>query len=68
MHYGVSISNFGDYAYARVQAELAREAEEAGWDGVFLWDHILFSTSKRVPMVDLWIALAAIAICTTRIR
>jgi alkanesulfonate monooxygenase SsuD/methylene tetrahydromethanopterin reductase-like flavin-dependent oxidoreductase (luciferase family) len=68
MHYGVSVPNFGDYAYARVQAELAREAEEAGWDGVFLWDHIHFWTSKRVPMVDPWIALAAMAMSTTRIR
>ena len=36
MHYGISVPNFGDYAHPRIQAELAHEAEEAGWDGVFL--------------------------------
>jgi alkanesulfonate monooxygenase SsuD/methylene tetrahydromethanopterin reductase-like flavin-dependent oxidoreductase (luciferase family) len=65
VRYSSGIPNFGNYAHARVQEELAHEVEEAGWDGVFLWDHILFWTSKRVPMVDPWIALAAMAMSTT---
>ena len=36
VRYGISIPNFGAYAHARVEAELAREAEQPGWDGVFL--------------------------------
>ena len=48
MRYGVSVPNFGVGVDARVIAELAREAEEAGWDGFFLWDHLLaFSPGPR---------------------
>ena len=31
---------FDDLADPRVLAQLAEAAEEAGWNGVFLWDHI----------------------------
>ena len=54
---------FGDVHYL---VELARAAESAGWDGMFLWDHIHFESD--VPFVDPWIALAAIASATERIR
>lgn len=48
-------------------ARLSAEAEEAGWDGVFVWDHQRY----REPVgaiADPWITLAAIASATTRIR
>ena len=35
VRYGVSVPNFGVGVDARAIAELAREAEEAGWDGAF---------------------------------
>ena len=62
----VYLPNFGAFGDARVLSELAQEAEAAGWDGFFLWDHIArpFST----PMVDPWIALAAVAVATARLR
>ena len=41
VRYGVSVPNFGGGVDARAFAGLAREAEEAGWDGYFLWDHLL---------------------------
>ena len=69
MQFGIHVPNFGDYGDARTLAELAREAEDAGWDGFFLWDHLqFFDPSQRVPVVDPWIALSAIAIATHRIR
>lgn len=43
MRFGLSIPNFGDWADPRRMAGLAREAEDAGWDGFFIWDHIRFS-------------------------
>jgi alkanesulfonate monooxygenase SsuD/methylene tetrahydromethanopterin reductase-like flavin-dependent oxidoreductase (luciferase family) len=49
-------------------AELAHEAEEAGWDGFFLWDHLLFENKWRLPIADPWVALAAMAMRTSRIR
>jgi Luciferase-like monooxygenase len=56
MKYGVTLPNID----VLTLTDLAYEAEEAGWDGVFVWD-TLFGT-------DAWIALAALAMRTTRIR
>jgi hypothetical protein len=67
MRFGVHIPNFGDFHDLRAIAELAHDAEVAGWDGFFLWDHILYARTKR-PVIDPWIALAAIAMRTERIR
>ena len=68
MHYGIYVPNFGDETSVRSLATLAQEAEAVGWDGFFIWDHILYSTSKSVQMVDPWVALAVIAMTTERIR
>ena len=70
MRYGVYVPNFGPYGDARILADLAYEAEEAGWDGFFLWDQVSKSTLTPTvdPMVDPWIALAAIALRTRTIR
>ena len=69
MRYGVSLPNFGEGIDARTIAGLARDAEEAGWDGFFLWDDLLLELSpSRIPVVDPWIALSAAAVRTSRIR
>jgi alkanesulfonate monooxygenase SsuD/methylene tetrahydromethanopterin reductase-like flavin-dependent oxidoreductase (luciferase family) len=70
MRYGVYVPNFGPYGDARVLADLAYDAEEAGWDGFFLWDQVSKSTLTPTidPMVDPWIALAAIVLRTHTIR
>jgi alkanesulfonate monooxygenase SsuD/methylene tetrahydromethanopterin reductase-like flavin-dependent oxidoreductase (luciferase family) len=47
--------------------KLAWDAENAGWDGFFLWDHVVFDTSFH-PLADPWVALAAIATTTERMR
>ncbi len=65
MRFCISIPNFGEYADVRRLAELAKEAEENGWDGFFLWDHMHWT---QQPMVDPWVALAAMAAATSRIR
>jgi alkanesulfonate monooxygenase SsuD/methylene tetrahydromethanopterin reductase-like flavin-dependent oxidoreductase (luciferase family) len=65
MKFGIYLPNFGPYGDARVLADLALDAEKAGWDGFFIWDHV---TGWNLPMVDPWVALAAIAANTTRIR
>ncbi len=66
MRFAVDTPNFGDYSNPRLLAELAREAEIAGWDGFFLWDHI--GAGWPFPIGDPWIALAAIAMTTERIK
>jgi probable F420-dependent oxidoreductase len=68
MKYAIYLPNFGPFGDARALAELAREAEQAGWDGFFIWDHIVPADWWPEPMVDSWIALAAIAMNTTTIR
>jgi len=68
MRFGISIPNFGDYFHPRTLAALARDAEQAGWDGFFLWDHMLFWPGFREPVADPWVALAAVASSTERIR
>src|SRR5215468_7316354 len=47
-------------------AELAHDAEVAGWDGVFYWDGIYIKEAG--PMYDPWIVLAAMAMHTERVR
>jgi probable F420-dependent oxidoreductase len=48
--------------------ELAVAAERAGFDGFFLWDHILFANDGEGPqIVDPWLVLALIAARTSRI-
>jgi len=67
MHAGVFFPPFGPAADPRVCAELAALAEEHGWDGVFLWDHLQY----REPTTDVgdpWIAMAAQAVATERVR
>ncbi len=67
MKYGLTLPNFGPFFDPRVLADLARMAEDTGWDGFFLWDHMLFDGRAR-PIADPWVALAAIAVNTSRIR
>jgi alkanesulfonate monooxygenase SsuD/methylene tetrahydromethanopterin reductase-like flavin-dependent oxidoreductase (luciferase family) len=64
MHFGFYTPNFDFCGDARVLAELAHEAEDAGWDGFFIWDHLQFGE----PTADPWIALTAMALRTQRIR
>jgi alkanesulfonate monooxygenase SsuD/methylene tetrahydromethanopterin reductase-like flavin-dependent oxidoreductase (luciferase family) len=70
MRYGVYVPNFGPYADAHMLANLAWEAEEAGWDGFFLWDQVSKTTLTPTidPMVDPWVALTAVALRTRTIR
>ena len=68
MHYALSLPNFDEHWHPRTLARLAQQAESAGWDGFFVWDHILFDPYGGIAMSDPWVALAAIAMSTERIR
>jgi len=67
MQFALSFPNVGTYGDARTLADLACLAEEAGWDGFFLWDTIHYQAEEKA-VCDPWIALAAIAIRTERIK
>jgi alkanesulfonate monooxygenase SsuD/methylene tetrahydromethanopterin reductase-like flavin-dependent oxidoreductase (luciferase family) len=61
----LSISLSGDLADPGLLAGVARAAEQAGWDGVFVWDHLWNRT--LVPFADPFVTLAAIAMATERV-
>ncbi|HEY44016.1 MAG TPA: LLM class flavin-dependent oxidoreductase [Anaerolineae bacterium] len=65
MKYGLSLPNHGEYGDIHRVVELAILAEEAGWDGFFLWDHI---ARGKAPQMDPWIAMGAIASETNNMR
>lgn len=66
MKFAVDLPNFGPYADPRTLAELGRAAEDSGWDGVFLWDHIQVGWPD--PVGDTTVLLPAIASATSRVR
>lgn len=68
MRFAVNIPNFGDFADPRLVADLARLAEEAGWDGLFVWDHVVHHKDLRREIADPWVLLTAAALATSRIR
>jgi alkanesulfonate monooxygenase SsuD/methylene tetrahydromethanopterin reductase-like flavin-dependent oxidoreductase (luciferase family) len=59
---------FGPLADPNVQAEVAVEAEAHDWDGLFLWDHVLRPATEPAEIADVWVAMAAQAAVTERIR
>ncbi len=65
MKFALYLPNLGPYANARTLANLARAAENAGWDGFFIWDHI--ARDFVIEVVDPWVSLAAIAMATEKI-
>jgi luciferase-like monooxygenase len=68
MRFGVTLPNLGVGDDPRVIVELAKDAEDAGWEGVFVWDapgaddvegaHVTF---------DAWELMTAIALETNRV-
>jgi alkanesulfonate monooxygenase SsuD/methylene tetrahydromethanopterin reductase-like flavin-dependent oxidoreductase (luciferase family) len=68
MHFAIDVPNFGDFADPRVVADLARRAEDAGWDGLFVWDHVTHTKSRLRQIADPWVLLTAAALATQRIR
>lgn len=70
MQFGLNLPNIGACGDPRVLAEIAIEAERAGWDGVFVWDALAVGTDDPglLPTCDPWLALAAIAGRTERVK
>ncbi len=68
MRFGLSLPCFGSGVDAAAVAGWARAAEDGGWDGLFLWDHLFAFDEGQVEAVDPWIALTAAACSTTTIR
>ena len=69
MKFGIYSPNFGKtFGNPKLVTKLAIEAEKSGWDGFFLWDHIV-STEEGFPdTVDPLIALTSVAENTEKIH
>lgn len=68
MRHALNLPTMSDYSDPHLLSDLAHEAEAAGWDGVFVWDILLFDPQQMPAVTDSWIALAAIALRTERIK
>jgi alkanesulfonate monooxygenase SsuD/methylene tetrahydromethanopterin reductase-like flavin-dependent oxidoreductase (luciferase family) len=64
---GIFVAPFDELSDPRVMAEIAAEAEAAGWDGFFVWDHVAYRAPTRA-IADPWVTLSAIACATKRMR
>jgi alkanesulfonate monooxygenase SsuD/methylene tetrahydromethanopterin reductase-like flavin-dependent oxidoreductase (luciferase family) len=64
---GLWLPLFDELADPAAVARLAVEAQDAGWDGIFVWDHVRWREPIR-DVADPWITLAAVAAATETIR
>ena len=66
MKRGLFVAAFDELADPKLLVELARDAEQAGFDGFFLWDHVDYRAPVQA-LLDPWVAMAAIAAATERV-
>jgi len=67
MKFSVTVGAVGAGRDPRGLADLARAVEDAGWDGMFLEDYLVYQGDASEPTYDPWICLAAMATATSRI-
>lgn len=63
---GLFVAPFDALADPRVVGDLAAAAEAAGWEGFFVWDHLLYG-DRVGDIADVWTCCAAVAMRTERI-
>jgi alkanesulfonate monooxygenase SsuD/methylene tetrahydromethanopterin reductase-like flavin-dependent oxidoreductase (luciferase family) len=66
VRFGLFLPPFAEFAEPKRVVALSKQAEGAGWDGLFLWDHMLAIPGMAVS--DPWVVMAAVAAVTQRIR
>ena len=59
--------NLPPFAPPETLVSLAVDAEQAGWDGVFFWDHMTWLPELRLHVHDPWVLLGAVAARTERV-
>ena len=64
MRYGIEVVPFGDLSDPRPVVRLAQAAEAAGWEALWIWDHVVFPYGAGDP----WVTLAAVAGATKRLK
>ena len=64
MHYGIEVVPFGDFSDPCQIVRLAQAAEASGWEGLWIWDHVLIPYGVADP----WVTLSAVAASTRSIK
>ncbi|MFH8386844.1 LLM class flavin-dependent oxidoreductase [Kitasatospora sp. NPDC018058] len=67
LRHALLLPNAGHYADPARLVEYAVRAEESGWDGLFLWDHLMLHRELRLPVADTWTAVTAVLARTRRL-
>lgn len=67
MRHGLFLPPFDELADPHRLMDLAAAAEAAGWDGMFLWDHLDYPSPVR-EILDPYTCLAAIATVTSTLQ
>lgn len=71
LKHGLVFPRVADLADPELLVEFAVAADETGWDGVFLYDHLIWPFTpdppEYQPAVDPWITLAGVATRTDRL-
>lgn len=60
---GLFVAPFDALADPRAVADLAAVAENAGWEGFFVWDHLQYG-ERVADVADVWACCAAVAMRT----
>jgi len=66
VRFAIGVPVMREYSDPNLLVDLAVTAERSGWDGCFLWDHMLYGQDD--PAADAWTAAAAIAAVTSTVR
>jgi hypothetical protein len=67
VRFGVYVPTSGEYDVTTL-VRLAREAEDLGWDGMFLWDNLVATFDDSGVLDDTTVALTAVVLATGRIH
>ncbi len=68
MHHALFLAPFTELSDPATMVAVAQAAEAAGWDGLYLWDHVLRDPAETTHVADAWTMLAAVAAATHRLR
>lgn len=64
MRFGLEVIPFGEFSNPHTVVQVAQAAEAAGWEGIWVWDHLVFPW----PVGDPWVTLSAVATATSRLK
>lgn len=64
MRYGIEIVPFGEFAEPQNIVRFAQAAEAAGWEALWVWDHL----AMPYGVADPWVTLTAVAATTSTLK